>query len=187
MPLDQKRYSSVENGRDCFLLARVFAAAGGRSGTSFDYTTRLFSFLTKLLSFIHIYSHIDPLCLFRTHRENARSARHSCSMRSALSFAIARVPGIARYLSGPGKPLENLLVVALEQAVAAPLCTSRLADAGTYRRDPAMYFLARRRRKTPKLTRSRTYVRTRRPSTARRSESDQNRTKRKYWGFCERI
>ena len=30
-----------------------------------------------------------------------------------------------------GLPLEKLLVVALEQAVAAPLCTSRLADAGS--------------------------------------------------------
>lgn len=30
----------------------------------------------------------------------------------------------------PG-PLDNLLVVALEQAVAAPYCSSRLADAGT--------------------------------------------------------
>ena len=29
-----------------------------------------------------------------------------------------------------GLPLDNVLVVALEQAVAAPLCTSRLADAG---------------------------------------------------------
>ena len=29
-----------------------------------------------------------------------------------------------------GRPLEGLLVVALEQAVAAPLCSSRLADAG---------------------------------------------------------
>jgi len=29
-----------------------------------------------------------------------------------------------------GRALEGLLVVALEQAVAAPLCTSRLADAG---------------------------------------------------------
>ena len=29
-----------------------------------------------------------------------------------------------------GLPLSELLVVALEQAVAAPLCTSRLADAG---------------------------------------------------------
>ena len=28
------------------------------------------------------------------------------------------------------KPLEGILVVALEQAVAAPYCTSRLADAG---------------------------------------------------------
>ncbi len=28
------------------------------------------------------------------------------------------------------KPLENILVIALEQAVAAPYCTSRLADAG---------------------------------------------------------
>ena len=28
------------------------------------------------------------------------------------------------------KPLENILVVALEQAVAAPFCSSRLADAG---------------------------------------------------------
>ena len=28
------------------------------------------------------------------------------------------------------KPMEGKLVVALEQAVAAPLCTSRLADAG---------------------------------------------------------
>jgi itaconate CoA-transferase len=28
------------------------------------------------------------------------------------------------------RPLEGLLVVALEQAVAAPFCTSRLADAG---------------------------------------------------------
>ena len=30
----------------------------------------------------------------------------------------------------PGKPLEGITVVALEQAVAAPFCTSRLADAG---------------------------------------------------------
>jgi itaconate CoA-transferase len=29
-----------------------------------------------------------------------------------------------------GKPMDGLLVVALEQAVAAPFCTSRLADAG---------------------------------------------------------
>src|SRR4051812_13040258 len=28
------------------------------------------------------------------------------------------------------KPLEGILVVALEQAVAAPYCTARLADAG---------------------------------------------------------
>ncbi len=28
------------------------------------------------------------------------------------------------------RPLEGLLVVALEQAVAAPICSSRLADAG---------------------------------------------------------
>ena len=28
------------------------------------------------------------------------------------------------------KPLEGLLVVAMEQAVAAPYCSSRLADAG---------------------------------------------------------
>ena len=32
--------------------------------------------------------------------------------------------------SSPLRPLEGLLVVALEQAVAAPFCTSRLADAG---------------------------------------------------------
>jgi itaconate CoA-transferase len=31
---------------------------------------------------------------------------------------------------GMGKPLEGLLVVSLEQAVAAPYCSSRLADAG---------------------------------------------------------
>jgi itaconate CoA-transferase len=30
----------------------------------------------------------------------------------------------------PSKTLEGLLVVAVEQAVAAPYCTSRLADAG---------------------------------------------------------
>ena len=29
-----------------------------------------------------------------------------------------------------GKPLEGILVVALEQAVAAPYCSSRLGDAG---------------------------------------------------------
>src|SRR3954469_9730279 len=29
-----------------------------------------------------------------------------------------------------GRPLEGLLVVSLEQAVAAPYCSSRLADAG---------------------------------------------------------
>src|SRR3954464_1723558 len=32
--------------------------------------------------------------------------------------------------SAPAKPLDGLLVVALEQAVAAPFCTSRLADSG---------------------------------------------------------
>jgi itaconate CoA-transferase len=32
--------------------------------------------------------------------------------------------------SSPAKPLDGLLVVALEQAVAAPYCSSRLADAG---------------------------------------------------------
>ena len=31
---------------------------------------------------------------------------------------------------GMGKPLEGILVVSLEQAVAAPYCSSRLADAG---------------------------------------------------------
>jgi hypothetical protein len=30
----------------------------------------------------------------------------------------------------PGKPLSGLLVVSLEQAVAEPYCSSRLADAG---------------------------------------------------------
>ena len=30
------------------------------------------------------------------------------------------------------KPMEGKLVVALEQAVAAPLCTSRLADAASF-------------------------------------------------------
>src|SRR5580765_8080434 len=30
----------------------------------------------------------------------------------------------------PARPLEGLLVVTLEQAVAAPYCSSRLADAG---------------------------------------------------------
>lgn len=30
----------------------------------------------------------------------------------------------------PGKPLEGLLVISMEQAVAAPLCSARLADAG---------------------------------------------------------
>ncbi|MCX8135302.1 MAG: CoA transferase [Roseococcus sp.] len=30
----------------------------------------------------------------------------------------------------PGKPLEGLLVVSMEQAVAAPLCSAKLADAG---------------------------------------------------------
>src|ERR1700759_2867315 len=29
-----------------------------------------------------------------------------------------------------GRPLEGMLVVSVEQAVAAPLCTCRLADAG---------------------------------------------------------
>lgn len=33
-------------------------------------------------------------------------------------------------MSGAERPLEGLLVVALEQAVAAPLCSARLADAG---------------------------------------------------------
>ncbi|MDP6951690.1 MAG: CoA transferase, partial [Alphaproteobacteria bacterium] len=33
-------------------------------------------------------------------------------------------------MSGEAPPLDGILVVALEQAVAAPLCSSRLADAG---------------------------------------------------------
>jgi itaconate CoA-transferase len=33
-------------------------------------------------------------------------------------------------MSDPTRPLEGLLVVSIEQAVAAPLCTVRLADAG---------------------------------------------------------
>jgi itaconate CoA-transferase len=33
-------------------------------------------------------------------------------------------------MSDPARPLEGLLVVSIEQAVAAPLCTLRLADAG---------------------------------------------------------
>ncbi|KQT52486.1 MULTISPECIES: CaiB/BaiF CoA transferase family protein [unclassified Aureimonas] len=33
-------------------------------------------------------------------------------------------------MASAGRPLEGLLVVAIEQAVAAPFCTSRLADAG---------------------------------------------------------
>ena len=37
---------------------------------------------------------------------------------------------VMRDLSDPRKPLSGLLVVALEQAVAAPYCSSRLADAG---------------------------------------------------------
>jgi len=40
---------------------------------------------------------------------------------------VAAPPGSA---PGAGRPLEGVLVVALEQAVAAPLCSSRLADAG---------------------------------------------------------
>src|SRR5882757_6082722 len=33
-------------------------------------------------------------------------------------------------MSDGGRPLEGLFVVSIEQAVAAPLCTVRLADAG---------------------------------------------------------
>ena len=32
----------------------------------------------------------------------------------------------------PPKPLDGITVVALEQAVAAPFCSSRLADAGAH-------------------------------------------------------
>ena len=35
-----------------------------------------------------------------------------------------------RHAATPHRPLQGLLVVALEQAVAAPYCSSRLADAG---------------------------------------------------------
>ena len=35
---------------------------------------------------------------------------------------------------GAMKPLDGLLVVSIEQAVAAPYCSSRLADAGARRR-----------------------------------------------------
>lgn len=52
-----------------------------------------------------------------------------CSPRLASAPALA-----ARFLSaarGPGSgPLAGMLVVSIEQAVAAPLCTLRLADAG---------------------------------------------------------
>ena len=33
-------------------------------------------------------------------------------------------------MTDPDKPLDGLLVIAVEQAVAAPTCTVRLADAG---------------------------------------------------------
>jgi itaconate CoA-transferase len=39
-------------------------------------------------------------------------------------------PAAARPASSTGRPLDGVLVVALEQAVAAPYCSSRLADAG---------------------------------------------------------
>jgi crotonobetainyl-CoA:carnitine CoA-transferase CaiB-like acyl-CoA transferase len=38
--------------------------------------------------------------------------------------------GTVRLLPPEGRPLEGVLVVTLEQAVAAPLCTSRLAESG---------------------------------------------------------
>merc|ERR1719463_419179 len=36
----------------------------------------------------------------------------------------------SRFFSSDIRPLEGILVVSLEQAIAAPFCTSRLADAG---------------------------------------------------------
>ncbi|MCB1995016.1 MAG: CoA transferase, partial [Rhodoferax sp.] len=39
-------------------------------------------------------------------------------------------PDPQRPPAGAQRPLEGVLVVALEQAVAAPYCSSRLADAG---------------------------------------------------------
>src|ERR1700741_3537323 len=39
-------------------------------------------------------------------------------------------PGMTDELSSMASPLSGLLIVSLEQAVAAPMCTCRLADAG---------------------------------------------------------
>jgi itaconate CoA-transferase len=39
-------------------------------------------------------------------------------------------PSLEELMADRSRPLEGLLVVALEQAVAAPYCSSRLADAG---------------------------------------------------------
>jgi len=52
-------------------------------------------------------------------------------LRRSPAF-LSRDRGARLFASGASKPLplEGILVVALEQAVAAPFCTSRLADAG---------------------------------------------------------
>src|SRR6202011_1266263 len=60
-------------------------------------------------------------------------ANHACN--STRSWLMCRSPGPQSSSRNPATicmtlPLSDLLVVSLEQAVAAPMCTCRLADAG---------------------------------------------------------
>src|SRR6478735_374233 len=58
-----------------------------------------------------------------------RGATDPCS-RGAPQCNEARSVDRRKGTSMPSQPLKGLLVVSMEQAVAAPYCASRLADAG---------------------------------------------------------
>src|SRR5580704_2088894 len=64
-----------------------------------------------------------------------RRTRANRACNSTRSWLMCRSPGPRSSSHNPATicmtlPLSNLLVISLEQAVAAPLCSCRLADAG---------------------------------------------------------
>ena len=66
----------------------------------------------------------------RVEQVGAAAEGQTALARSADAGALAEASSKASPSLAPRGPLEGLLVIALEQAVAAPYCSSRLADAG---------------------------------------------------------